>query len=826
MTIKNKWDTTIWIALCLLLFTVVLSPILHCGFINDDVLSSLTYEIVHSTFHGSLIDMIKFYSYQWAITHGRIFPMALATSYTTLYYLGWNPFYIKLFSIFFVLLVSLSSCRLVYRLTDSRSVALLTLLMLPITIQTRIGNEAILSNVPLLLISLLFIFEQTIAFDTYCKTGSRGALICSWALFVLGLLTYEVSMIAILLNGVILLKYRIGFKKAVQLSFFHVSTLLSYLGIILVLRQNVTQVYGGVAIGSLSVALKSFLINLYACLPFSYWLSDPYKIFGSQLIIDSDKIILCFLLGALFLILWTQLIQSVIKLRKIREIRKSYQWSLMCGLILMIAPAILMALSARYQQEINKFGMAHLPGLMQAFGSAMVIAIGLSWGIEKLRNKRLLWGISLTVGVILSLAVSLSRSNHERVVAVQNRGFDTGSRALFVGALRAGLLETIPDGAILVFDRIPYWLQPELVPMFSGKQVALKSMADVNVKLLEVHHNKDTADSLGKVFFHIRWQKMAGLETCSSCGLVSIAQVKVLKNISQEGLVTKRIIEHDLVAFSNSPDFANAQLGISGHPVVDKQVLSRQVSSPLLYDGLSKYDSSWHRWRSQDESFADLMLTIGDVKNWGRAVFGIKSALNPDSITVTPYEKMMDDSDQRVIGTGSYFEAECNGFGFESIANTGIQLSSLPIKIPFMVSFWVKPTGTQLQNATIISNHANFKGITLELDGSADGDSYNFSAGNGSNWIGGSSLKIEPNLWSLVILKIDKDGIGAVVHNKIKTSRLEFPGIVLLGEEPLHLANWVVGDRAFNGIITSFEIRQESVPKQLPVNIAGYVPCK
>lgn len=824
--IKNNCDFTIWIALCLLLFTVVLSPILHSGFINDDVFNSLTFETVQLTFQGSLIEMIKFYSYDyWAITYGRLFPMGLATVYSAFYYLGWDPFYIKLFSIFFVLLVSLSACRFVYRLTDSRLMALLTLLMLPITIQTRIGNEAILSNVPLLLICLFFIFEQTIAFDTYCKTGSSGALICSWALFTLGLLTYEVSMIAILLNGVILLKHHIGFRNAVQLSFFHVSTLMLSLGIVMVLRQNVAQVYGGIAIGSSSVALKSYLINIYACLPFSFWLSDPYKIFAGQPMIDADTLVLYFLLGALFLILWTQLIQSMIEGRESGEVRESYRWSLISGLILMIAPAILMALSARYQQEINKFGMAHLPGLMQSFGSAMVIAIGFSWGIEKLWYKPFFRGIILVVGVMLALAYCLSRSNHETVVAVQNRNYETWSRALFVGALRAGLLETVPDGAILVIDRIPLWLQPELVPMFSGKHVVLKNMADVNMELLEVHQDKSTAAIPDKVFFHVRWQRMAGVESCSSCGVVSIAQVKVLEDISREGLVTKRISEHDLVAFSNSHDFANAQIRASGYPIVDKQALPRQVISPLIYEGVSKSDSAWHRWRSPDASFADLTVFSGDVKNWGKPVFGATSSLNPDSESITPYEKI-GDSGQKVIGTGSYFDAECNGFRFESIANTGIQLSGFSMKMPFWISFWVKPTGIQLSNATIISNHANFKGITLEQDASADRNSYNFSAGIGDKWIGGGPIKIEPHLWSLVILKVDKDRIGAMVLNKIKTSRLDFPGAVVLGEEPLHLGNWTGDDRPFNGVIAGFEILQGGVPQQLPLSMLGDGPCK
>jgi hypothetical protein len=825
MTITNKWDFAIWIALYLLLFTVVLAPILHSGFYNDDILNSLTFETVHSTFHGSLIEMIKFYSYHWAIDSGRLFPMAFVITYTSFYYLGWNPIYLKLISVFFVLLASLSSCRFVYRLTDSRATALLTLLILPITIQTRIGHDPILSYVSLLLISLLFIFEQAIAFDTYCKTGSRSALTCSLVLFVLGLLTYEVSMIAILLNGVVLLKYHIGFKKAVRLSFFHVTTLLLYLGIVLALRQNVTQVYGGVAIGSLSVGLKSFLINLYACLPFGFWLSDPDKIFGGKSIINADTLILCCLIGSLFLILWTQLIQSVIKSRESGEMKEQYQWLLMSGLILIIAPAILMALSARYQQEINQFGMAHLAGLIESFGSAMIFAIGFGWGIEKLRNKPFLWGISLAVGVTLFLGFCLSRSNHERVVTVQNRSFETWSRALFAGALRAGILETIPDGAILVFDRIPPWLQPELVPMFSGKHVVLKSMADANLELFEVHQDKGTAAIPNKVFFHVRWQRMAGLETCSSCGVVSIAQVKVLEDTSREGPVKKRITEHDLVAFSNSHDFANVQLHVSGFPVVDKQVLFRQVSSPLHFDGLSEFDLSWSRWRSPDASFADLTVFSGDVKNWGKPVLGATSSLNPDSISVTPYEKI-GDSSQKVIGTGSYFDAECNGFRFESIANTGIQLSGFSMKMPFWISFWVKPTGIQLPNATIISNHANFKGITLEQDASADRNSYNFSAGIGDKRIGGGPIKIEPHLWSLVILKVDKDRIGAMVFNKIKTSRLDFPGTVVLGEEPLHLGKWTGDNRPFNGVIAEFEIHQGGVPQQLPLSMLGDGPCK
>ena len=297
-------EIAIWIALCLLLFVAVLAPVLQSGFYADDVLNSLTFEVVHSKFNGSLIEMIRSYSYHWAVNSGRLFPMAFASTYSAFYFLGWDPLYIKLLSIGFVLLASLSACRFVYSLTGSRSIALLTLLLLPITIQTRIGNDPILSYVPVLLISLLFIFEQAIAFDTHCKTGRLSVLLYSLTLFALSLLTYEVSMIAILLNGVVLLKHRVGLRKAIRLSYLHIGVLMTYLLTVLILKRNATQVYEGVAIGSLFGALKSFLINLYAGLPFSYWVSDPHGIFsGRRFVIDADKLTIYLLLGVLFLIL-------------------------------------------------------------------------------------------------------------------------------------------------------------------------------------------------------------------------------------------------------------------------------------------------------------------------------------------------------------------------------------------------------------------------------------------------------------------------------------------------------------------------------------------
>ena len=827
-----------WIALCLLLFVAVLAPVLQSGFYNDDVLNSLTFEIVHSKFNGSLTEMIRFYSYGWAVNSGRLFPMAFASVYSAFYFFGWDPLYIKLLSIGFVLLVSLSACRFVYSLTGSRSTALLTLLLLPITIQTRIGNEPILSNVPMLLISLIFIFEQAIAFDTHCKTGRLSVLLYSLTLLALGLLTYEVSMIAILLNGVVLLKHRVGLKKAIRLSYLHISVIMAYLVIVLILRRNATQVYEGVAIGSLSGALKSFLINLYAGLPFSYWLSDPHGIFsGRRFMIDADKLMIYLLLGVLFLTLWTLLIRSVIAHRESGKTGGGYQWPLISGLLLMILPAMLMASSARYQQEINQFGQAHLAALCQSFGAAIVVATGCSWGIERLRSRRLLWGLSLAVGILLSLAPSLSRSNHEAVIAIQNRGFETWSRELFVGALRAGLLESVPDGAQLVFDRIPYWLQPELVPMFSGKHVTMKSLADANTALLEASYSKGSGTKPEKPIFHVRWQNLCttGMENCVTCGVVAIAQVKVFEDRSRDGSIKNRIVEKDLIAFGKTQAFPAVRLRLSGFPVSDGRVLER-VSLPLLYDGLCKSASLWHRWRCRDAAvvYGDLTLSTEEIKKgWGAAVFGARTEKHRfaqirdwtvDSISITSHTTVPD-AGHKVIGTGRYIDDDCNGFRFENSANTGITISGLSMKIPFVISFWVKPTGKQMQSATIISNHSAFKGITLEQDGSADRSRYLFGVGNGREWILGRPFNIEPDLWSLVIIKAGKDGVQSAIYNKAETARFDIPGAIILGEVPLHFGNWIGDERAFNGLITGIEISQGEIPQQLPERISDGGPC-
>jgi hypothetical protein len=130
---------------CLLLLAMVLASVLLSGYYYDDIPNSLTFETVRSTYHGSLSEMIRDINFKWMTDLGRLFPISIASGYTAFYYLAWDPFYIKLLNVSLILLVSLSACRFVYHLTSSGSTALLVLLLLTITIQTRYGFDPVLA---------------------------------------------------------------------------------------------------------------------------------------------------------------------------------------------------------------------------------------------------------------------------------------------------------------------------------------------------------------------------------------------------------------------------------------------------------------------------------------------------------------------------------------------------------------------------------------------------------------------------------------------------------------------------------------------------------
>lgn len=259
---KGPTDNTIPIVLCIIILATVLAPVLRAGYYTDDNYNSLVYEVVHSKFHGSLGEIIYSYSYGWMLW-GRLYPIGVAISYIEWYYLGWDVIYIKLLNIAVVILSGVAAYQLVHRLTSCISTSLLTLLLLSLTIQTRIHFDPITSYPLLVTFVLLMTLWQAIAFDIFCGSKNRSALVGSAAMHAIILLTYEVAIIAILLNIAVLLRHHFSFKKGLRFLSSHFCITIVYFSIVIALRLIATETYKGIALGSWSAIPMSFLINFY-----------------------------------------------------------------------------------------------------------------------------------------------------------------------------------------------------------------------------------------------------------------------------------------------------------------------------------------------------------------------------------------------------------------------------------------------------------------------------------------------------------------------------------------------------------------------------------
>ena len=226
------------------LYIGILMPVLNSGLYTDDILNTLTSEYVRSEFDGSLFKMIAYYSNQW-IANGRLFPVALGVTYSTWFYLGMDPVYTKVFNITLFFVAALLTARLLFVLSKNETVSLLFLLFLPICIQTRVSLDPILSFPPLLAFSIILIVSQALLFEIYCRKHHILVLILSYLIFLTSLLTYEVCVIAIFVNFIILFNNRRFNRRELFSVLVYLILLFSYFIILLFLKSTALNTYTG-----------------------------------------------------------------------------------------------------------------------------------------------------------------------------------------------------------------------------------------------------------------------------------------------------------------------------------------------------------------------------------------------------------------------------------------------------------------------------------------------------------------------------------------------------------------------------------------------------
>lgn len=438
----------------------VLSPIAWSGLYSDDTINGSLAGAVGLS--GQTLPLFTWEnSWAWIHRQGRIFPVGLGVIFASFYYLGPDPLPLKLLHLGLTLLAVALAALLVARLSGSKRVGLLVLLLTPLLFQARAMHDPLTTFIPLAPTLLILLFGQALALDAYWRNGRRGALVVAMLLFTAALLTYELALAWVPVLGVIALRHWHGVRNAaLRLAPFMV-ILAAYLLAASVVRTG--RVYEGIAVGTFDAWPRSFAINLIAGLPFSYRVLDPQGLFAAnpeRFDPTGPFMVAAAGLGGLFVLAWILLARAAERPAPLASV-------ILIGVCLWLMPAAIFAASARYQGELNYFGAAHLQSVVETFGVAILIACAATKLIENTRAGAVAFCV---VGCFLP---GLSLWHTRAVVRHEDARFASVEREQFIRALRGGVLNPVPDGATIVAEVAWPWLRSDLVWLLTGKKVTI-----------------------------------------------------------------------------------------------------------------------------------------------------------------------------------------------------------------------------------------------------------------------------------------------------------------------------------------------------------------
>jgi hypothetical protein len=430
-----------------------ISPLLHTGFLADDAGSSLVRGITRYydiTIYQLIIGDIK----AW-LAQARFFPLASVYIYMTFYLIP-SLFLYKIFIIGLILLDLLLFHQLVRRICPLAGLAEFSLLLIIMLFQFRIYHDPILGFAGFLQFILLDVLLSLLCLCLYLDLMKPRWLIASVMLYLVGLLTYEMTYPLFLLHFLCARHYTRSWKQAMRTTapFFALAALCASACVFLrvILGRTVHPAYAP----NTDVSLFLFTLSkqLFASLPLSYALTagggylPAWPRLGQGL-----PALACF---AASLVIAFASLREMARDRARCESVTSLR-TLPLAIALWVLPGLLVCLSPRYQQEIY-WGVGQLPVYIECFGLGLLLASAVAFFANRLLFRTGLyrvWAIlaSLTVATVLAI------NGHINHRIAQRWGFGWyHERVQVEAALAAGLAEGVPDGSsVIPGHKYPWW---------------------------------------------------------------------------------------------------------------------------------------------------------------------------------------------------------------------------------------------------------------------------------------------------------------------------------------------------------------------------------
>lgn len=453
----NKID--LYLILGIVLITILmLLPVLDSGFTSDDSINSFTQgtrQYYNATLHQTYLGWIQMH-----IALGRFIPLIELTP------VFWefinNLIIYKLLVITLIVSNVLIFGYLIYILTGSFSLGAMSMLLAPISFQLRLYHDPILSFNMQLQIVFLLVTISLISLVFYLKNNKNKYLLAGLFLYLLSLLSYEVTYPFFILYAIIIYYFsRTDIYSVLRLSLpFAILAILCALMPVFIRTHLGISLVGGSSAYAINPNVGDYIIafakQIFAAMPLSYSITHLQltSIDFKTLIVAIGYFILCLAISE--------------RILNEKRVKFNIKKLLIFGLAMFILPGILVASSPKYQQELV-WGIGYIPVYISYFG-LIVMAICVIYALynnQAFFNKNNPLLIIIIFSLIVSVTAALTYNSNVHVVENSNQNW-LYPRIVIENGLKDGLFKAVPNGSVLLADNNHPWEQAGFYFMHSG----------------------------------------------------------------------------------------------------------------------------------------------------------------------------------------------------------------------------------------------------------------------------------------------------------------------------------------------------------------------
>lgn len=457
----KKILSIISIIFCLLIAIYPLLQIRHTGFYFDDMYNSQTNGYLKYN-NISNFEHTKTIATNW-FENGRIIPGIFYG-----YSLWIGPF--KSLSTYKTILIIANLISIILfgfilkKITKSSNIFWLSLILLPIFFQFREYPDPTTSFGLLLQLIWVKFSLSIIFFIKYLEENKEKYFWISIALYTTMLLMfYEIAYILfpVIIFLSFIQKKDIKYILKKSFPFILISILFVLISFCVLTISKTNTHYPGSTINlNFDLIFSTLIKQIYSSIPGIYFFYNqtPFKFINK---LDY------FYIFSIFTVTFILLIKT--KIKKIENL-------FVLGFLLIVIPAIPIALSLKYQQEL-RFGIGYLPVFIQFFGTFCIL-ISIFLLIPKLRNKLIRIILIGLVSIIVGYFAFINIENN-KVVTEDLNNFYKYPRYLLEQGIKSDLLKETKDNSTLISINENPWDNSSFYLMNNSKNFKIKYISDL-----------------------------------------------------------------------------------------------------------------------------------------------------------------------------------------------------------------------------------------------------------------------------------------------------------------------------------------------------------